>query len=68
MVFPFFEFTTSKDLFYNNGMHLTKHFKEGFDYIKNVNIPYNIFIESVICEAPFYILYIKILLLKTVLL
>lgn len=35
---------------------------------KNVNIPYNIFIESVICEAQFYILYIKILLLKTSLL
>lgn len=59
MVFPFFEFTTSKDLFHISGMHLTKHFKEGFDCIKNVNISYNISIESVICEAPFYIPYIK---------
>lgn len=34
MAFPFFEFTTSKDQFHNNEMHLTKHLKEGLDVAK----------------------------------
>lgn len=35
---------------------------------KNLNVPYNVLIESVIGEAMFHILYIKILPLKMALL